>query len=73
MSLYLQHPNPKYRRIILKNAKLLKTPIIEIGHVVLGKGVFVQENDNEHSFERFRMETFQIIIRCEKNLVLHYL
>jgi len=37
--------NPKYRGIILKNAKLLKTPIIEIGHVTSGNGVFVQEND----------------------------
>jgi len=37
--------NPKYRRTILKNAKLLKTPIIEIGHVTSGNGVFVQEND----------------------------
>jgi thiamine-monophosphate kinase len=37
--------NPKYRRTILKNAKLLKTPIIEIGHVTSGNGVFVQENN----------------------------
>ncbi len=35
----------KYKQIILKNAKLLKTPIIEIGHVTTGKGVFVQEKD----------------------------
>ena len=37
--------NPKYRQRILKNAKLLKTPIIEIGYVTLGSGVFVQENN----------------------------
>ena len=37
--------NPKYRQSILKNAKLLKTPIIEIGYVTLGSGVFVQENN----------------------------
>ncbi len=37
--------NPKYRQKILKNAKLLKTPIIEIGYVTLGNGVFVQENN----------------------------
>ena len=37
--------NPKYRQKILKNAKLLKTPIIEIGYVTLGSGVFVQENN----------------------------
>jgi len=37
--------NPKYRQSILKNAKRLKTPIIEIGYVTLGSGVFVQENN----------------------------
>ena len=37
--------NPKYKQTILKNAKLLKTPIIEIGYVTLGNGVFVQENN----------------------------
>ena len=37
--------NPKYRQSILKNAKLLKTSIIEIGYVTIGNGVFVQEND----------------------------
>ena len=37
--------NPKYRQRILKNAKRLKTPIIEIGYVTLGSGVFVQENN----------------------------
>ena len=36
----------KYRKIIIKNSILLKTPIIEIGYVELGKGVFVQ-NQNE--------------------------
>jgi len=38
--------SPKYRQIIKKNARLLKTPIIEIGYVTSGKGVFVQENNN---------------------------
>jgi thiamine-monophosphate kinase len=38
--------SPKYRQIIKKNAKLLKTPIIEIGYVTSGRGVFVQENNN---------------------------
>ena len=37
--------NPKYKQMILKNAKRLKTPIIEIGYVTLGNGVFVQENN----------------------------
>jgi len=36
----------KYRQIIKKNARLLKTPIIEIGYVTSGKGIFVQENDS---------------------------
>ncbi|MGI9567397.1 MAG: thiamine-phosphate kinase [Nitrosopumilus sp.] len=35
----------KYRKTISKNAKLLKTPIIEIGYVASGKGVFLYEND----------------------------
>ncbi len=38
--------SPKYRKIIEKNAKLLKTPIIEIGYVTSGKGVFVEKHDN---------------------------
>ena len=38
--------SPKYRQIIKKNAQLLKTPIIEIGYVTSGKGVFVQENNS---------------------------
>ena len=38
--------SPKYKQIIKKNARLLKTPVIEIGYVTLGKGVFVQENNN---------------------------
>jgi len=37
--------NPKYRQTILKNAKRLKTPIIEIGYVTMGNSVFVQENN----------------------------
>lgn len=36
--------SPKYRQVIKKNARLLKTPIIEIGHVTSGKGVFLQED-----------------------------
>jgi len=37
---------PKHRKIIKKNAKILKIPIIEIGHVTSGKGVYVKEGDN---------------------------
>ena len=36
--------SPKYRQVIKKNARLSKTPIIEIGHVTSGKGVFLQED-----------------------------
>ncbi len=32
----------KYKKIIIKNAKLLKTPIIEIGYVTFGKGVYLE-------------------------------
>jgi thiamine-monophosphate kinase len=38
--------SPKYRQIIKKNARLLKTPIIEIGYVTSGKGVFIQKNNS---------------------------
>ena len=34
----------KHRKNIIKNAKLLKTPIIEIGYVTSGKGVFLKNN-----------------------------
>lgn len=39
--------NPKHKQTILKNAKLLKTPIIEIGYVTTGKGVVLQRNNKE--------------------------
>jgi thiamine-monophosphate kinase len=35
----------KYKKIIMKNSKLLKTPIIEIGYVTSGKGVYLKENN----------------------------
>ena len=35
----------KHKQIIKKNARLLKTPIIEIGYVTSGSGVFVQKNN----------------------------
>jgi len=38
--------SPKHRNIIKKNAKMGKTPIIEIGHVTSGKGVFVEKQDS---------------------------
>ena len=36
----------KYKKMIIKNAKLLKTPIIEIGYVKLGEGVYLEEKGN---------------------------
>ncbi|AFS81447.1 thiamine-monophosphate kinase [Candidatus Nitrosopumilus koreensis AR1] len=51
--------NSKYKKTILKNAKLLKTPIIEIGYVTTGKGVVLQRNNKEiplkdHGWKHFR-------------------
>ena len=37
----------KYKKIILKNSKLLKIPIIEIGYVTLGKGVYLEKKGEE--------------------------
>ena len=37
--------NPKHKKTILKNAKLLKTPIIQIGYVTTGKGVILQRDN----------------------------
>ena len=39
--------SPKNKQIILKNSKKLKIPIIEIGYVTSGKGVFLQEKNNQ--------------------------
>ncbi|KAF6245659.1 thiamine-phosphate kinase [Nitrosopumilus sp. b2] len=39
--------NPKHKQTVLKNARLLKTPIIEIGYVTAGKGVVLQRNNKE--------------------------
>ena len=36
---------PKHKDTILRNAKLLRTPIVEIGHVTTGKGVVLQKNN----------------------------
>ena len=38
--------SPKHKKIIEKNAVLLKTQIIEIGYVTLGKGVYIKKNNN---------------------------
>lgn len=43
--------SPKHAKIIKRTAKLLKTPIIEIGYVTSGKGVFVEK---ENKFLRLK-------------------
>lgn len=43
--------SPKHVKIIKRTAKLLKTPIIEIGYVTSGKGVFVEK---ENKFLRLK-------------------
>jgi len=42
---------PKHKKIIQKNAKILKIPIIEIGYVTSGKGVYVKD---ENGFFRLK-------------------
>ncbi len=37
----------KYKGVIKKNARVLKIPIMEIGYVTAGKGVFVYRNDGK--------------------------
>ena len=36
---------PKHKKRIIENSKLLKTPIIEIGYVTSGKGVYLKKNE----------------------------
>ncbi|MDC3254321.1 thiamine-phosphate kinase [Nitrosopumilus sp.] len=38
----------KHKKIIIKNAKILKTPIIEIGYVELGNGVYLEKNNKKN-------------------------
>ena len=42
--IFTAHPN--HRNTIKKNAKISKTPIIEIGYVTSGKGVFIKKEDS---------------------------
>ena len=37
--------NPKYKKIIEKNARLSKTKIIEIGYVTSGTGAYLEKNN----------------------------
>ncbi len=49
----------KYKQIIKKNARLLKTPIIEIGYVTSGKGVFLQSNNKQTRLEDLGWKHFR--------------
>ncbi|MBT5200863.1 MAG: thiamine-phosphate kinase [Thaumarchaeota archaeon] len=51
--------SPKNKQMILKNSKKLKTPIIEIGYVTSGKGVFLQEKDNQVRLKDFGWKHFK--------------
>ena len=37
--------NKKNRPKIIQNASLLNTPVIEVGYVVKGNGVFIEKNE----------------------------
>ena len=39
--------SPKHKKIIQRNAKMLKVPLIEIGYVTRGKNVFIKENGRQ--------------------------
>jgi len=49
----------KYKKIIIKNAKLLKTPIIEIGYVTLGNGVYLENKTGETKVEDLGWKHFK--------------
>ncbi|EIJ66505.1 thiamine-phosphate kinase [Candidatus Nitrosopumilus salaria BD31] len=50
---------PKHRKIIQKNAKILKIPIIEIGYVTLGKGVYVKDGNSFFSLKDLGWKHFR--------------
>ena len=51
--------SPKYRDIVKKNAKKCKTPIIEIGYVTSGKGVFVEKQGSVMSLKDLGWKHFR--------------
>jgi thiamine-monophosphate kinase len=51
--------SPKHREVIKKNSRLLKTPIVEIGYVTSGKGVFLQENNDYVSLKDLGWKHFK--------------
>ena len=50
---------PKFKAIIMKNAKLLKTPICEIGYVTMGNGVYLKNQMGETKLEDLGWKHFQ--------------
>ena len=50
---------PKNKKIINKNAKMLKIPIIEIGYVSSGKGVFISEDSKTIRLEDWGWDHFR--------------
>ena len=51
--------SPKNKKIINKNAKMLKIPIIEIGYVSSGKGVFISEDSKTIRLEDWGWDHFR--------------
>lgn len=51
--------SPKHRYIIKKNAKKYKTPIIEIGYITSGKGVFVEKQGSRVSLKDLGWKHFR--------------
>ena len=51
--------SPKHKEVIKKNARMLKTPIIEIGYVTSGKGVFLQDRNDYVNLEDLGWKHFK--------------
>ena len=51
--------SPKYLTAVRKSAKMLKTPIIEIGHVELGNGVYLNGNKNQTKIDDLGWKHFR--------------
>ena len=49
----------KFKKIINKNAKLLKTPIFEIGYVTFGNGVYVENKMGQTKLEDLGWKHFK--------------
>ena len=49
----------KFKAIIMKNAKILKTPIFEIGYVTVGNGVYLKNQMGETKLEDLGWKHFK--------------